>query len=524
VAANKKPLITYKNKRAKISKSDPKAYFRGGDGHEKTMSHWNPRLQSVDKDLLPYRNKMTARTRDLVRNNGYAQSIVYSFLDNVVGHFYKISPKPNYTLLGQSFDWSKEVRTGIKARFNTWANSNYYYPDYYRQSTFVELLKQGLYNGIVDGELLGVVRYVAGSGPYRLKLQLIEPERLSTPDDKRNDSTVVAGIKHDSKGRPIGYYICDSHPSETGVKTWQYISRVNTFGRKQVIHLFDKERPGQKRGRGIFAPIIQQFKLLDNYKVTESERAIAQAMFAAVISSDLPSVDAFNALGAELDDEDDECNAFETYMNHLADFKSTSGGLAINGSKIAHLATNEKLDIIKSDSPNTAYAQFTDANIRETAAGSGASYEQVSKDYSRTSYASARTAMIEAWKRFSSVREQFPSKLATEIYALWLEEDLDLVSGYPMGNVPRFNEMPHAWTACNWIAPGKGEIDPLKQAQAAEKNLAILRTTHEDEAADLGKDFDEMLEEQAYEKARIAELGLTQTDTINEVVIDEQID
>ena len=38
------------------------------------------------------------------------------------------------------------------------------------------------------------------------------------------------------------------------------------------------------------------------------------------------------------------------------------------------------------------------------------------------------------------------------------------------------------------------------------------------------KDFDEMLEEQAYEKARIAELGLTQTDTINEVVIDEQID
>ena len=530
--AAKKPTITYKNtKKAMIEepkaqigagsgdspvkgrgKDTPKAYFRAGDPHERTMQDWNPRLQSADKDLLPYRGKMTARARDLVRNNGYAQSIVYTYIDNVVGHFFKISPKPSYVLLGKDYAWSHEVRRNIKARFNAWADSIYYHPDYYRQSTFVQLLKQSLYNAVVDGEVLGVIRYVGGQGKYRLKLQLIEPERLSTPDNLRSDKSVIAGVKHDAKGRPIGYYICDKHPSETGPKKWQYIARTNNFGRKQVIHLYDKERPSQKRGRGIFAPIIQQFKLLDNYKITESERAIAQAMFAAVISSDLPSADAFTALGGELDEELDGLTPYEAYMGCLAEFKDTSGGLSINGSKIAHLATNESLDILRSDAPNTAYGQFTDANVRETAAGAGTSYEQVSKDYSRTTYSSARTAMIEAFKRFMSMREDFPIKLANEIYALWLEEDLELVSGYPDNTVPRFAEEPEAWTACKWITQGKGEIDPLKQAQASKQNLEILRTTHEHEAAEVGQDFDEILEQTAYEQERIKELNITAVD------------
>jgi len=508
MVAVKKPLITYKNKKARISedKKPVSNYFRGGDSHERTMKDWRPRLKPADQDINPYRDKMTARARDLVRNNGYAQSIVYAYLDNVIGHFFKLSPKPNYVLLGKTFDWSKEVRKSIKARFNSWANSTYFYPDFYRQNTLTELLRQGLYTAVLDGEILGIIRYVAGESQYRLKLQLIEPERLSTPDNRKNDPNVISGIRHDRRGRPVGYYICDKHPSDTGRKTWRYMSRLNSAGRKQVVHIFDKERPGQKRGRGVVAPIIQQFKLLDNYKITESERAIAQAMFAAVISSDMPSIDAFHALGAEMDDS---ATPYECYMEGLADFKDSSGGLSVNGSKIAHLATGESLDIIKSDSPNTAYSQFTDANIRETAAGAGTSYEQVSKDYSRTTYSSARTAMIEAFKRFQVMREQFPAKLASEIYALFLEEDLELVSGYPDNQVPRFSEMPAAWTGCSWIAPGKGEIDPLKQAQASEKNLGILRTTHEDEAAENGKDFDELLEEAAYEKDKIQELGLT---------------
>ena len=488
------------------------AYFRAGDTVEKTMSDWTPRVQSADLDINRYRNTVSARARDLVRNNGYAQSIIYSFLDNVVGHFFKLSPMPNYRMLDRSFEWSQDFGLNTKARWHGWANSNYYHCDYYGQSTFVELLKQALFSYVTVGEALVLVRYKkTRNGRYRLKTQLVESERLSTPTDKTNDKTIVQGVKLNAHGVIIGYYIMDQHPSDTGAKSWTFVKRYNKFGRKQVIHLFDKERPNQQRGRSIFAPIIQQFKLLDNYKVTESERAIAQAMFAAVISSDMPSADAFRALGADMDDDMDD-DPYATFLGYQAEFKDSSGGLAINGSKVAHLATNESLDIIKSDSPNTAYAQFTDANVRELAAGAGPSYEQVSKDYSKTSYASARTAMIEAQKRFLSMRAACPAKLAGEIYALWLEEDLEMVSGYPDGTVAKFADMPEAWTGASWIAPGKGEIDPLKQANAADVNLRIMRTTREMEAAELGQDFDEIVQQRAYEEKLMSDVGLNATD------------
>jgi lambda family phage portal protein len=498
-------------------KNQVKAYFRAGDPLEKTMSDWRPRLQSVDQDLNKFRGGMIARTRDLIRNNGYAQSTVYSFLDNVVGHFFNLQPTPSYLLLDRSFEWKANYSKILKARWNAWANSPYNYADYYDELTFVQLLRQATYNYIVDGECLGIVRYRGGAGRYRLKLQLISPERLSTPESERANPDIIEGVQIDKNGRVVGYHICDKHPSESGAKTWKYIAKRSTTGRKQVIHLFDKERPAQKRGRSIFAPIIQQFKLLDDYKITENERAIAQAMFAAVISSDMPSADAFAALGGEMDDD---ATPYQNFLECQADFKDASGGLAINGSKVAHLATNESLDIIKSDSPNTAYGQFTDANVREIASGTGLSYEQTSKDYSKTTYSSARTAMIETSKRFATMRGDCPQKLANELYSLWLEEDLELVSGYPDATVVRFAQFPAAWVSAQWLAPGKGEIDPLKQSQASKNNLELGRTTLADEAADLGKDFDEITEQRAYEQKQLKELNLTTVTVESDQVIE----
>ncbi len=485
--------------------SMPQNYFRAGDSHERTMQGWNPRLQSADLDLNKFKNKMTARVRDLVRNNGYAQSVTNTYIDNSVGHFFKVSPQINYQLLGRDFKWAHDLSRNIKARFNSWAESSQYSPDFYRQNTFAELLKQAVYSTITTGECFALVRYQAGSR-YRLKVQFIEPERVSTPKNRKNDKSIVDGIQLNKNGQVIGYWVQTTHPSASGTPEWRFIPRVNRRGRKQVIHIYDQERPEQRRGRSIFASIVQQFKLLDNYKITESERAIAQAMFAAVIQSDLPSTEAFAALGGP---DEDELTPYESFMYNLAEFDKATGGIKLNGSKIAHLATGEKLNIVKSEAPNSVYGTFTDAQLREIAAGSGPSYEQISRDFSKTSYASARTAMIESWKRFENFKSSCPAKLASEIYFLWLEEDLDFVSGYPDASVARFADFPEAWSKASWMSPGKGEIDPLKSSQAAENNLRTFRTTHTQEAADLGRDFDELLDQRAFEKNRMQDLGLS---------------
>lgn len=500
-------------KQAAQHKSEIQAYFRGGDSHDRTMSDWQPRLQSADLDLNKFRPKIVARSRDNIRNNGYAQSIMNTFVDNVVGSFFKLSPEINYRLLGMTFEESHELARDIKARWKAFADSSYYYADFYRQSTFAELLKQCLYSYLVSGECLILIRYQKG-GRYRVKMQIIEADRLSTPDNKKNDKSIVDGVQLDRNGKPTGYWVRKQHQSESSKGEWQLINRVNGAGRKQVIHVYDQERPEQRRGRGLFAPVLQAFRLLDNYSVTEMERATAQASFAAVIKSKLPSFEAFNSIGGAPGDNDE--SAMMSYMECQSAYKESYGNkLKIGGVSIPHLTPDEELEMIRTDSPNSAYAQVTDQITRTIAAGTGASYEQVSKDFSKTTYASARTAMIEAHKRFMSIRASCPAKIASELYGLWLYEDLEFVSGYPDNKVPRFEDFPAAWIAAKWIAPGKGEIDPLKQANADEKNLSLNVTTLEEIAAGKGNDIDECIDQKAFENKRLKELGLLNVDQVN---------
>jgi len=77
-----------------------------------------------------------------------------------------------------------------------------------------------------------------------------------------------------------------------------------------------------------------------------------------------------------------------------------------------------------------------------------------------------------------------------------------------MIEAPDFYESKAAWTRCKWIGPGRGWIDPVKEAKAAHLRMRTGLSTLEDECASQGLDWEEVLEQLAREKAKIAELGL----------------
>jgi len=59
---------------------------------------------------------------------------------------------------------------------------------------------------------------------------------------------------------------------------------------------------------------------------------------------------------------------------------------------------------------------------------------------------------------------------------------------------------------------GRGWIDPVKEAQAAQLRMEIGISTLEDECAEQGKDWEEVLEQRAREKGKLEELGLDVAD------------
>lgn len=59
-----------------------------------------------------------------------------------------------------------------------------------------------------------------------------------------------------------------------------------------------------------------------------------------------------------------------------------------------------------------------------------------------------------------------------------------------------------------WL-PGRGWVDPVKEAQACQIRMDIRLSTLEAECAGQGLDWEEVLEQRVREKAKLAELGLT---------------
>ena len=76
-------------------------------------AEWNPYLWSPDASLGMFRDRMVARMRDLVRNDGWASGAITRILDNAVGANFRPISKPDYRALA--------AITGNKACDAKWA-------------------------------------------------------------------------------------------------------------------------------------------------------------------------------------------------------------------------------------------------------------------------------------------------------------------------------------------------------------------------------------------------------------------
>ncbi|WP_412059066.1 hypothetical protein [Bartonella sp. DGB2] len=78
-----------------------------------------------------------------------------------------------------------------------------------------------------------------------------------------------------------------------------------------------------------------------------------------------------------------------------------------------------------------------------------------------------------------------------------------------------FYENKAAWLRSKWIGPGRGWVDPVKEAKAAQMRMQIGLSTLEEECAAQGLDWEEVLEQLTREKAKIMEYDLSINDANN---------
>lgn len=478
---------------------------------------WNPYLSSPDGELNMFRDRIVARVRDLVRNDGWASGAVTRILDNAVGANFRPIAKPDYLALAahtgiKAFDhvWADEFGQALEAAYRTWALDPGCYCDAQRNMTIPQILRLGFRHKLIDGDALAMLPFLTkrvgyGKARYATTVQLIDPDRLSNPQQQFDQNSMRGGVEIDEYGAAIAYHIRRAHMgdwwSAADSMTWDRIERETNWGRPIIVHDYDADRAGQHRGgAGIFTPILTRLKMLTKYDSTELDAAIINAIFGAYIESPFDHELVGQALG-----EGEELNA---YQQQRAQFHNERR-IKLGDARMPILFPGEKINAVSAERPNGNFAEFESAMLRNVAAGTGLSAQQISQNWADVNYSSARAALLEAWKTLARRRNDFARGFCQPIYCAFVEEAME-VDNLPLPNgAPEFTEFRAAYSRARWMGPGRGWVDPVKEKEGAILGISAGLSTLEEECAEnVGADWRENIGQRAIEIEHFKRLGI----------------
>lgn len=504
-----------------LSKGAPgehRASVGGGlDGAERTsreLFRWNPSVISPDQQINPVKDMADARARDSVQNDGYAMGAIYTHRDSIVGGQFRLNAQPDYETLGADEAWSEEFQRIVEARFNLMADSPRNWLDASGANNFTGLVRLAVGGFLMTGEVLATAEWIKGKGrPCSTAVQMVSPHRLSNPDGRSDDRFLRRGVKRDFYGRAEGYWFRSAMASEIFDERawqWRYVPATKSWGREQVIHIIEQLQPGQTRGVADMVSVLKQMRMTKKFQDVTLQNAVVNATYAAAIESDLPKEMVFGAMGAGQGGFSDMLGQ---YMGALSKYVGGTDNISIDGVKMPHLFPGTKLALKPMGTPGGVGTGFEESLLRHVAAALGLSYEQFSRDYSKTNYSSARASMTETWKFMQSRKKIVADRFATTIYSLWLEEEINAGNiPLPPGKGPESFYDPifrEAYSACDWIGASRGQIDEMKETQAAILRIKSGLSTYEKEAARLGEDFRRIFRQRAREERMMGELGLS---------------
>jgi len=480
------------------------------------MSAWLPWLRSPDTEIDFTRDRVVARTRDLVRNDGWATGAVGRTLDNTIGAELRLRAMPDHLALSRvapamDATWADEFAAAAEAEWRLWAHDLGGACDTARTLTFPRMARLALRHALIDGEALAVLGWeperVGAGAHYATSVQVVDPDRLSNPDEMVDTEHRRGGVEIDEAGAPLGYWIRRAHQNDwydaAESMVWDFAPRTTLWGRPVTVHYFDPDRAGQHRGVGVLVPVLARLKMLGRYDAVELQQAVLQTVFGTFVESP------YDADQVRMAMESPEDQRELSYYQALRDAFHQQRQLMLGGVRIPTLAPGEKIAAVSPQHPARNFTDFEHAMLRNVAAAIGVSAEQVTQDWSRTNYSSARAAMLDAWKTLGRIRGNFTQGWCTPIYAAFLEEAIDRGRVPLPADAPPFEEWRTAYARCRWLGVGRGWIDPVKERQGAVLGLDAGFSTLDAECSEMsGTDWREMLHQRAREVALMKSLGL----------------
>lgn len=386
------------------------------------------------------RKKLRERARYEVANNSYAAGIVRTLANNTIG----TGPRLQLIIPGRA-----DAARFAEREFRLWTY----------EAKVTQLLHTFRQSKCVDGEVFGAfVNNPALPTPVQLALREIECDYIRSPWWQTEDTEENAdGVLFDRFGNPTEYLVQREHP---GSDLFTEFGAYDTVPAADMIHMFRRDRPGQRRGVPEITSALELFGHLRRFTKATLHAAETAASYAGVLYTDDPDT-AEDSIDAEAGDV-----------------------IEVEHNSLLVLPNGRKLGQMKAEHPTTTYPDFEAGLVRQMARCISMPYAIAAGDSSRGNYASGRLDHQTYDQSLDIERDYLATECLDRTLIRWLDEALLIPNYMPPGLPP---VVTWDWV---WFWDSRGHVDPLKEANAQKARLGIGTTTRYREYQREGYDLD----------------------------------
>jgi lambda family phage portal protein len=369
--------------------------------------------------------------RDLLRNNGYAQSAMRTLMRASVGTGIVGTP-----LLG-----GKTADQQTLDAWNRWTDA----ADYDGHHDLYGLQALAVRTFYESGDaLIRYKRVPFGDRIAPVRLRVLEPDYIDTGKTSIGNSGdwIDRGIQYDANGRKTGLWLYDVHPGDLSrYLRSKFESQFVPIG--EVEHVYEMLRPGQDRGISIFAGAVVPLKDLLDYFEAEAMRKRIEACLSVFITK--PDDAAGPGLGGQL----------------MTDAETGMTSTRLSAGMIHRLNQGESVEsVTPTGSPDIG--EFAEQMQFLAAAASGVMFEHLSGNLKNVNYSSYRVGSFD----FAGAIEQ--RQWLTLIPRLCRPMGMQFAKNARLAGILR-RDVTFRWTP----PPAITSPDPLKDAKADELNARL---------------------------------------------------
>lgn len=467
----------------------------GANSIKKSAIGWTYGGGSHREDIEDNIDPLRKRSRDLYYGGSdIATGAVKRLRTNTIGTGLRLKSTINEEVLNITPQEARELEETIEREFSHWADSTNC--DMERLDNFYQLQQLAFLNMLLSGDTFALMKTTKRAGSiYDLRIELVEADRVSTPDGCLINPLFCEGVEKNQAGEVVAYHISKFHPLSFADRNPREWVRVEAYGkktgRKNILHIMNRERIGQVRGVPFLSPVVETIKQLGRYTEAEIVAAVVSGLFAVFIEK--KSAESEMAFGEVLPEE----------MQVDAEDENS---IELAPGAVIDLGEGEEAKTTSPGRPNANFEPFTLAVIKQIGAALEIPYEVLLMAFTNN-YSASRAAILEFLKVVRMYRKWFIPDFCQPVFEEWMCEAV------AKGRVhaPGFFSDPiikAAYCSAEWSGPSGGQVDPVKEVQAAELRVQGGYSTREKEATELtGTDFYKNVKQRKKEEELLREVA-----------------